>query len=343
MINANISENYELIIYIPTYNRENKLRNCLEIISREIKGFEERVCIYVSNNGSTDNTKKVLDSYKSEWLIHRTHNENKDAFLNIIAAYDLPIKGKFIWIIGDDDYLLPNAIGDLLERIEENPDVDFIFCNTMAFPGDDHDVIMKNYLESGQIGNGNIKSNVYKAIEIVDFEKLIHPKIADTLLGELMVLCFRQEKFYFDHQKAVELNNKLQAIRNEDSCSLNDFGTFAQPHNIALLQNIQATTKSLYNPLPKTFNFWGSATEWLGNYDYVFPVIILFLIKQYKEKKIIGNDKYLYLIDYYFKIMQGSFQRQLTGTSKAKLFPDRLKAEFFGVIFELGLAKGLFK
>jgi len=41
--------------------------------------------------------------------------------------------------------------------------------------------------------------------------------------------------------------------------------------------------------------------------------------------------------------MQGSFQRQLTGTSKAKQFPDRLKAEFFGAIFELGLAKGLFK
>ena len=343
MVNKNISPNYELLIYIPTFNRENKLRHSLEIIAREIKGFEDEVCIYISNNGSTDNTKKVIDSFTSEWLVHRTHDHNKDFFLNVIGAYDLPIKSKFIWIIGDDDYLLPNAIGDLLERIKENPDVDLIFCNTMAFPSDDHDLIMNNYLESGNIGIGNIKSNIYKNVEKVNFETLIHPKIADTLLGELMVLCFRQEKFFFPHQKAIELNNKLQRIRSEDSCTLNEFGILAQPHNIALMENLQSTTKALYNPVPKTFNFWGSAGEWLGNYDYVFPLIILFLIKQYRERDIINNEKYLYLVDYYFKIMQGSFERQLTGTSTAKKFTDKLKAEFFGAIFELGLAKGLFK
>lgn len=343
MIHENDNQMYELLIYIPTYNRERKLENCLKIIEREIKGFEDKVCIYVSNNGSSDGTEKLLDSYKSDWLIYRSHDENKGAFLNIIAAYDLPIKAKFVWIIGDDDYLLPNAISDLLEKIIENPEIDFIFCNTTAFPAADHDSIMKNYLESGIIGIGNIKSNIYKNLEKVDFEKLIDPKIADTLLGELMVLCFRQEKFCFPYQKAVELNNKLQPTIGKDSCTLNEFGIISQPHNIGLMENLQSTTKALYNPLPKTFNFWGSAGEWLGNYDYVFPVIILFLIKQYRERKIINNEKYLYLIDYYFKIMQGSFQRQLTGTSPANKFTDKLKAEFFDAIFELGLAKGLFK
>ena len=77
MIHENDNQMYELLIYIPTYNRERKLENCLKIIEREIKGFEDKVCIYVSNNGSSDGTEKLLGSYKSDWLIYRSHDENK--------------------------------------------------------------------------------------------------------------------------------------------------------------------------------------------------------------------------------------------------------------------------
>ena len=43
---------FQLIIYIPTYNRQERLKSCLHAISREIVGFEDRVLVYVSDNGS---------------------------------------------------------------------------------------------------------------------------------------------------------------------------------------------------------------------------------------------------------------------------------------------------
>ena len=43
-----------LTIYIPTYNRYLKLKDCMDIICQQIKGHEAEVLVVVSNNNSTD-------------------------------------------------------------------------------------------------------------------------------------------------------------------------------------------------------------------------------------------------------------------------------------------------
>jgi hypothetical protein len=37
---------------------------------------------------------------------------------------------EFIWFLGDDDLLIPNAIEDLLKLIEKNPECDFFWINS---------------------------------------------------------------------------------------------------------------------------------------------------------------------------------------------------------------------
>ncbi len=130
-----------LTIYIPTYNRLEKLKNCLKCIKYDIKGYEDKVCVYVSNNGSTDGTKEYLDSLG--WVKKRHNEVNLGAAKNFIHAYDLPFESKFVWIIGDDDYVIPGTIGDLLKKTKY--DVDFIFCNTMAFSPEDEQRIWESY------------------------------------------------------------------------------------------------------------------------------------------------------------------------------------------------------
>ena len=126
------STRFELVIYIPTYNRHEKLKNCLDIISKEIMGLEDKALIYVSNNGSTDNTRKYLESLNYKWLHIRHNKENVGAALNILHCFDLPIQTEFIWLVGDDDYLTPNSISGILSLIEDHPAADYIFCNTKA-------------------------------------------------------------------------------------------------------------------------------------------------------------------------------------------------------------------
>ncbi len=319
----------ELIIYIPTYNRHEKLKNCLEIISKEIMGLEDKARVYVSNNGSTDDTRKYLESLNYKWLHIRHNKENVGAALNILHCFDLPIQSEFIWLVGDDDYLTPNAISGILSLIEDHPTADYIFCNTKAFPRQQSIEILKKYSETGTVDGGVVKSRKYTGTTLLDFEKLIDPNIADTLLGELMVHCFRQSKVSFDPRDAIDFN--VNAV-DWDSIDFNTVGKLNVPHTLPFLSSFNAKTKAVYCDVPRTFNFWGSA-EWLGEYDFIFPIIILFLISQYKERGFIADDKFIKLLDYYYSLMGDSLTRQINGQSTARPFNAIIKAKMFEFLF----------
>jgi glycosyltransferase involved in cell wall biosynthesis len=296
----------DLTIYIPTYNRLNKLKNCLRAIRYDLKGYEDRVKIFVSNNGSTDGTKEYLDAQK--WIEVSHNSENLGMAANFIYAYNLPIKSKFVWIIGDDDYVIPGSIGELL--VLTNYDVDYIYCNTMAFSPDDAGRVWEAF---PNVPMGQIKGK-YEGIVECKFVDLIDPNVADTLLGELMVHCFRQDVCRWD--KPIEPEETDARTR--------------QAHNVPLIECFNKDTKAVYSQSPKTFNFWGTA-EWIGDYDYVFPIIILWLIREYR--KFVSEEKYFALLQYYIDLMGGSITRQMEGKTKARPFNESFK-DVLNRIFE---------
>ena len=314
----------KLTIYVPTYNRVEKLKNCLAMIAREMPGCEDSVVVIVSNNCSTDSTRSYLESLSFPWLQLQHNERNIGANANITKCFSLPFQTEFIWAIGDDDYLMPGAISGLLGLIAQFPDADYIFCNSKAYPTEKSAEVMQTFLESGLIEGGDVKSRKYVGTALIEFEKMIDPSIADTLLGELMCNCFRQSAVRFVDEGTVWDTAQI----DWDSTDLDAMGRLYQSHNVPLLQSFNAKTRAVYCDVVRTFNFWGSA-EWLNNYDYVFPVIILYLIKQYKLRGFISEDKFFELLHYYYRVMRNSLARQATGTSKARAFNDRIKAEMF--------------
>jgi glycosyltransferase involved in cell wall biosynthesis len=317
----------KLIVYVPTYNRYVKLKNCLDIIAREMTGVENQVRVIVSNNCSTDQTRTYLDSLSYPWLQIQHNASNIGAAANISKCYRLEARADFIWTIGDDDYLMPGAISGLLSLIDQFPEADYIFCNTKAFPTEQSAEIMQRYLDTAVLEGGAVKSKKYVGTALIEFEKMIDPAIADTLLGELMCNCFRQSAVKFNDDGIQWDTGKI----DWDTVTLDEVGQLYQSHNVPLLQSFAANTRAIYCDTVRTFNFWGSA-EWLDNYDYVFPIIILYLIKQYRLRGIISEQKYSELLDYYYRIMNNSLGRQATSTSKARPFNTRIKAEMFDVL-----------
>jgi hypothetical protein len=215
----------------------------------------------------------------------------------------LPFESKFVWIIGDDDYLIAGSISELLELTK--CDVDYIFCNTTAFVNETEQEIWASY---PNIPKGIIKGK-YKDTINTTFDKLIDFQVADTLLGELMVNCFRQSAVRW----SGDLNHPDEFEHQ---------GRQKQPHNLPFIECFTKETKAIYVPKPRTFNFWGSA-EWIDNYDYVYPIIMLWLIKKYK--KFVSEEKYYELLKGYFVIMQKSLERQFQGFSKAEPFSEHIK------------------
>jgi glycosyltransferase involved in cell wall biosynthesis len=292
----------------------------------EMKKGLSGVSVFVSNNCSNDGTKEFLDSLTYKWLNIKHQEENRGFFGNIKYAFNIPLASEFTWIIGDDDYIIPGAIEGILALIEQYPQADYIFCNTKAFPSEQAEQILENFFAVGSIEGGTVKSQKYVGTGLVHFENLIDPEIADTLLGELMCNCFRTSAVRFP-----ENPRHAEFLRFDyDDAGLESVGEFCQPHNLPLLNSFKPDTAAVYCDAVRTFNFWGSA-EWLTDYDYVFPVIILYLISDYYRRGFVKEEKYKSLLDYYYRTMRGPLFRQATGISTARPFSPAVKLEMFRV------------
>src|ERR1700720_1038150 len=120
----------KLSICIPTYNRCQHLRNCLQSIAlnKTMASVDFEVC--VSDNCSTDDTAQVVRRAQADFDIKYHRNPRNlgipKNFLNVVEM----ATGEFVWLIGDDDLLVPSALEELCKLIEEHPSVDFFYINS---------------------------------------------------------------------------------------------------------------------------------------------------------------------------------------------------------------------
>lgn len=101
----------KLGIYIPTWNRPHLLTRLLATIEPQLTN---NVQVFVSINKS-DAVYKLPD-----WVQHRETRINIGADPNIITGPTL-LDTDYIWVIGDDDQLQPDAIQLTLEAIDNKP------------------------------------------------------------------------------------------------------------------------------------------------------------------------------------------------------------------------------
>ena len=109
-----------LTIVIPTYNRAIYLDKCLASIITQINN-DGVIELIVANNASTDNTHEIVEKYLLNSncaikYINRPENIGPD---NNFANCFNEAKGKYFWIIGDDDFLLPNKLDKIIAVLNE--------------------------------------------------------------------------------------------------------------------------------------------------------------------------------------------------------------------------------
>ena len=116
-------------LVIPTYNRSNYLKRCLDsILSQEVDCYE----IIVSDNASPDDTQEVMQNYLQYSQIYYFRNEtNLGARENIYKATKYA-QGEYIFWLSDDDYLLPNSLLKVVDVINAHPEVGYIYSPVVA-------------------------------------------------------------------------------------------------------------------------------------------------------------------------------------------------------------------
>ncbi len=126
-----------LSLCIPTYNRSQLLQEALQAIAVQWEdNFTTRIEIIVSDNASTDDTPQVLRRFAQEHpqihlqSIRSPENRGPDANIYRVASL---AHGEFVYLLSDDDILLPGAVSRLFQLIKDYPTFDAYALNVRSF------------------------------------------------------------------------------------------------------------------------------------------------------------------------------------------------------------------
>lgn len=114
-------------VILSTYNNEESIFDCIRsILNQTYNNFE----LIIINDCSTDNTKKIIESFNDKRIILLENHKNigRSASRNLGIA---KAKGKYIAIIDGDDIALPKRFEVQIKYLENNPSIDLVASNVI--------------------------------------------------------------------------------------------------------------------------------------------------------------------------------------------------------------------
>jgi len=108
-----------LSICVPTYNRPSLLKRTLESLQAEEHSDIE---VIVTDNSDNDDSQTCVEEFfqaaAHPWRYHK-NAPGLDAHENMNVGIGLA-RGEYVYIVHDDDYLLPGGLTQILQRLRDN-------------------------------------------------------------------------------------------------------------------------------------------------------------------------------------------------------------------------------
>lgn len=127
----------KLSICIPTYNRANYLKDCLNSIVEQFENKEisDQIEVVISDNASTDNTTQVVKEFQTKFknIKYFRNDTNLGVDRNILNMVKKST-GEYCLPIGDDDGFLPGSLSYILNKIK-TLDYPYYGINTWGYDG----------------------------------------------------------------------------------------------------------------------------------------------------------------------------------------------------------------
>ena len=165
----------DVTIIAPNYNNGKYLKS---FIMSVLDSTFWPVALIVINDGSTDESQKVLESFSNVDFLKVIHFASNVGLTTALNAGLDAANSKYIMRADPDDMLLPDRIEKQYQFLEQHPEIDVVGCNVLYFRDEDgsvinksnfplrHDDILKRYIrgEHGiQHPTAFIRGSVYKS------------------------------------------------------------------------------------------------------------------------------------------------------------------------------------
>jgi len=230
------------------------------------------VQICISDNGSTDATKQVIDEAGKVLTIKYRVNQSNIGlarnFLEVVQMAD----GEFVWMLGDDDLLMPGACEKIIELIKNHSLVDYFYVNSSHLSveyvqGFSQPFELENLPKAMQRFSSRAESG-----ELLFFE-LIDPKISFDFLGGIFLSVFRRS-MWLSHVDCLDKH----ALADSRVFSHFD-NTF--PH-VKIFANAFSNSKAYFHAEPLSICLTG-AREWAPMYPLIRSVRLIEALDEYRK------------------------------------------------------------
>ena len=113
-------------VLIPVFNGEKYLAEAIEsVLNQTFKGFE----LIIVDDGSTDNTGIIAESYPSVHYIRKQHSGVSDSRNTAVKNAN----GEWIVFLDADDILMPHALEKEMAFLSSHQECDILFCGCRNF------------------------------------------------------------------------------------------------------------------------------------------------------------------------------------------------------------------
>lgn len=233
-------------ICLPAYNSANIIGETLQsVFTQTYQDFE----IVIVDDCSTDDTEGAIRSFNDNRVRYFRNEKNLGIAGNLARCVELA-RGKYLYLLGNDDILSPIALERTILAFESDPDVALVTRPYYWFLADDLDKpirAVQPYPIDGDM-----------VVSINDDQK-VFSKVLETL-GQISGLAFRRSAFDGEFSKDVfttHIDPALRLWRDHKAVLLKDY--------VVAVRVVTSQTRylsSIYDPSP--------TQTWIDMFDRVF-------------------------------------------------------------------------
>ena len=122
--------------------------------------------IVISDNCSTDNTKRIIQSFRDKRIRYFKNNRNIEVMANVQRVID-QARGKYIFLHADDDFLIDKAVLRRVKEIIDDRKVGYLRLNYLSLSSDKKNVF--DFRASKFYRHDVALKPSEKALKVIDF------------------------------------------------------------------------------------------------------------------------------------------------------------------------------